>query len=175
MHNVRVDQLQATAEAARAKADAAAMHVDLRGEWAVDPTMPQFSGPVKFPAGDVTLVADFPPFLGGEGRAPTPLAYCFYGAMCCYGATFATQAALVGVELRSLRVGLTLDVDFRPSLGVADVPPLSGLHFEVEADTDGSDEELEQVKALADERCPALWAMRNTVEPVTTVSRIGRG
>lgn len=94
----------------------------LDGEWRTDETLPQFGGVVKFPQGEVLFEADFPSFLGGEGRAPTPLAYCFYGAMCCYGATFATQAALAGVNLRSLRIGLSLTVDFHAALAVANKP-----------------------------------------------------
>ena len=113
--------------------------------------------------------SDFPPFLGGEGRAPTPLAYCFYGAMCCYGATFATQAAMAGVELRSLQISLS--VDFRAALGLGDVPPLSSFDFQVEVETDASDNDVQRVKSLADERCPAIWAMQNPVAYSTSARK----
>ena len=173
MHNVRVNQIEATAEAARLDPAAARLTVNLRGEWRMASEQPQFAGLVSFPAGEITFEADFPAFLGGEGRAPTPLAYCFYGAMCCYGATFATQAATQGVELRALRIGLALEVDFRAALGIADVPPLSEFRFDVEVETDADDVAVQAVKRLADERCPAIWAMSNPVSYSTTARRVG--
>jgi len=173
MHNVRLEQIEATRETAVGDPSAAMLEVNLDGEWRTDDERAQFAGVVRFPEGEVTFEADFPPFLGGEGRAPTPLAYCFYGAMCCYGATFATQAAMAGVELRELRIGLSLTVDFHAALGLGDVPPLSPFEFRVEVDTDASDEDVQRVKTLADERCPAIWAMQNTVEYSTAARKVG--
>jgi uncharacterized OsmC-like protein len=172
MHNVRLDQIEATKAAAAQDPVAAIMDVNLEGEWRTDDGLPQFGGVVKFPQGEVMFEADFPPFLGGEGRAPTPLAYCFYGAMCCYGATFATQAAMAGVELRGLRIGLGLTVDFHAALGLDDVPPLSPFRFEVDVETDASDDDVQRVKRLADERCPAIWAMSNPVEYSTAARKV---
>lgn len=172
MHNVRIDQIQATAKAAVDHPAAAKLEVRLDGGWRVDEASPQFAGIVKFPAGETLLEADFPPFLGGEGRAPTPLAYCFYGAMCCYGATFATQAAMAGVRLSSLQISLSLSVDFRAALGLGDVPPLSSFDFQVEVETDASDEDVQRVKSLADERCPAIWAMQNPVAYSTIARKV---
>jgi len=172
MHNVRLDQIEETKEAAAHDPSAARLEVMLDGEWRTDETLPQFGGVVKFPQGEVLFEADFPSFLGGEGRAPTPLAYCFYGAMCCYGATFATQAAMAGVHLRSLRIGLSLTVDFHAALGLGDVPPLSPFEFHVEVETDASEEDVQLVKKLADERCPAIWAMQNPVAYATTARKV---
>ncbi|MDQ3981998.1 MAG: OsmC family protein [Actinomycetota bacterium] len=172
MHNVRTDRLDETRAAARRDPSAAVLAVDMNGEWRTDETEPQFAGVVKFPQGETVFEADFPPFLGGEGRAPTPLAYCFYGAMCCYGATFATQAAVAGVPLRELRINLRLNVDFRTALGLGEYPPMRDFAFEVEVATDASDDEVQNVKRLTDERCPAVWAMRNQVPHTTTARRV---
>jgi uncharacterized OsmC-like protein len=173
MHNVRTDQLSETADKARSDPTAAKLAVSLKGAWNIDESAPQFAGGVKFPDGEITFTADFPPFLGGGGRAPTPLAYCFYGAMCCYGATFATQAAMAGVDVRSLIVGLTLTVDFRTALGLGQFPPMDKFIFTVQVQTDATDEDIQKVKSLADERCPAIWAMSNSVPYETTVIRGG--
>lgn len=171
MHNVRVDQIQQTTEAARDDPSAARLDVNLEGKWRTDESQPQFAGTVKFPKGEVLFEADFPPFLGGDGRAPTPLAYCFYGAMCCYGATFASQAAIAGVALDDLQIGLSLSVDFRTALGLGEFPPLSEFAFEVTVKTSASDEDIQMVKKLADERCPAIWAMSNPVSHSTVAQR----
>ncbi len=171
MHNVRVDQIEETKAKARSDASAATLKVNMDGSWHAAEDQVQFAGTVSFPKGEVTFEADFPPFLGGDGRAPTPLAYCFYGAMCCYGATFASQAAIAGVGLRGLNINLQLEVDFRTALGLGDFPPISEFRFDVVVDTDSSDEDVQRVKGLADERCPAIWAMDNRVLYTTAAHR----
>ena len=172
MHNVNVDRLAASAEQATTDPGAALMAVHLEGGWNVSSDEVQFSGEVPFPTGSVTFAADFPEFLGGQGRAPTPLAYCFYGAMCCYGATFATQAAMAGVSVDSMTISLDLDVDFRAALGLGDFPPMSEFQFHLEVDTSASEEDLLRVKKIADERCPAIWAMNNAVPHSISVTKI---
>lgn len=171
MHNVRVEQIEETRTRAQEDAAAATLKVNLNGVWNTREESTQFSGPVAFPKGEAVFEADFPPFLGGDGRAPTPLAYCFYGAMCCYGATFATQAAMAGVEIRDLRINLQLEVDFRTALGLGEFPPISTFRFSVDVDTDASDHDVQLVKKLADERCPAIWAMDNKVPYVTAARK----
>jgi uncharacterized OsmC-like protein len=171
MHNVRVDLIEQTREAAKDDSSAAQLDVNLDGKWRVTDSEPQFAGTVKFPQGEIVFEADFPPFLGGEGRAPTPLAYCFYGAMCCYGATFATQAAIAGVPLEDLQINLKLSVDFRSALGIGEFPPLSGFTFDVRVETSASDDDIQRVKELADARCPAIWAMSNPVPHTITAGR----
>lgn len=171
MHNVRVENAKQTAEKARSDPAAAQLNVDLAGEWRLDESKPQFGGTVKFPKGETLLEADFPPFLSGDGRAPSPLIYCFFGALSCYASTFAMQAAMAGVELKGLRARLRLNVDFRGALGVADAQPLDTFRFELAVDTAASDADIERIKRLAEERCPAIWAMDHPVPHTIEVSR----
>ncbi|MEK6224938.1 MAG: OsmC family protein [Chloroflexota bacterium] len=171
LHNVRVDNARATAEKAKADPSAAQLSVDLVGDWRTDETKAQFGGTVKYARGETTFEADFPAFLSGDGRAPSPLIYCFWGALSCYASTYAMQAAMVGMKIKSLRARLRLQVDFRPALGVAEVPPLNAFAFELDVATDASEDEVARVKRLADERCPAIWAMDNRVAHTTEVRR----
>lgn len=171
MHNVRTEKLEETRSKAADDPKAAMLDVAISGEWNTEENQIQFSGPLKFVEGEVTIEADFPPFLGGAGRAPTPLGYCFYGAMCCYGSTFATQAAMAGVELKALKISLNLSVDFRGSLGMGEFPPLGHFDFQVEVKTDADESAVQKVKQLADERCPAIWAMQNPVSFATAVTK----
>ncbi len=78
---------------------------------------------------------------------------------------------MVGMKIKSLRARLRLQVDFRPALGVAEVPPLNAFAFELDVATDASEDEVARVKRLADERCPAIWAMDNRVAHTTEVRR----
>ena len=173
MHNVRVDVARATAERAKTDPSAAQLAVDLRGEWRVDDLRPQFGATVKFAKGETTLEADFPAFLSGDGRAPSPLIYCFYGALSCYASTFAMQAAMAGVAIDGLTARLRLTVDFRGALAVADVAPMDLFRFELEVRSSASDADLDRIKALAVSRCPAIWAMDHQVPYEITVRRAG--
>ncbi|HVM11720.1 MAG TPA: OsmC family protein [Actinomycetota bacterium] len=172
MHNVRLDRIEETKGRAASDPQATMLQVNMAGAWQADDGDPQFAGTVTFAQGDARLEADFPPFLGGDGRTPSPLTYCFFGAMACYGATFAMQAAMAGVEIRDLRVTLALSVDFHTALGLGEHVPLSRFDFEVQVDTDASDEEIQRVKQLADERCPAIWAMENPVPYRTRAQKV---
>ena len=167
MHNVRLDQIHDKVAECQENADAATMEFNLEGEWRTSDDDKQFGGLLSFPQGELELNADFPPFLGGEGRAPSALAYCFYGAMSCYGSTFATQAAMAGVALDEMKINLKLNVDFRGALGLGSFPPLKDFQFNVQVKSSASDEEVQKIKQLTDERCPAIWAMQNPV-PFTT-------
>lgn len=171
MHNVRLDRIEATKQAATTDESAAVLQIDMAGDWRADESSPQFGGTVKFPQGEALLEGDFPPFLGGDGRTPSPLTYCFFGAMCCYGATFAMQAAMAGIALRGLHIRLRLAVDFHSALGLPERRPLSRFDFEVEVETDATDDDVQRAKKLADERCPAIWAMENRVEYTTAARR----
>ncbi|HLZ48281.1 MAG TPA: OsmC family protein [Candidatus Limnocylindria bacterium] len=163
MHNVRVENAQRTAEKAKTDPSAAQLKVDLAGEWRADESRAQFGGTVKYPKGETVFEADFPPFLSGDGRAPSPLIYCFWGALSCYASTFAMQAAMAGVEIDGLRARLRLNVDFRGALGVSEVDPMDTFRFELEVDTAASPAEVARIKQLAEERCPAIWAMDHQV------------
>ena len=76
------------------------------------------------------------------------------------------------VYKRQLRVTLALSVDFHTALGLGEHVPLSRFDFEVQVDTDASDEEIQRVKQLADERCPAIWAMENPVPYRTRAQKV---
>ena len=45
------------------------------------------------------------------------------------------------------------------------------FRFEIEVETDASDADVARVKQLADERCPAMWAMDHQVPHTTEVRR----
>lgn len=171
MHNVRVEKINEVAKQSESDPSLAQIDFNLAGSWNIENDNVQFTGDVMFPNGELTLEADFPEFLGGEGRAPSALTYCFYGAMSCYGSTFATQAAMAGVEINQMKITLSLGIDFRSALGVGSFPPMKGFNFEVFVKSSASNEDIQKVKELTDERCPAIWAMENPVPFTTTATK----
>lgn len=55
------------------------------------------------------------------------------------------------------------------ALGVSDNPPVRRIDWRLEVDADTTAEGLDEIKSLADERCPAAYCIRNPVDLHTTV------
>ena len=172
MHNVNVDALEQTIAKAHDDPSAVKQTVSFDGEWQTGGG-PQFVATIPVPNGDpVTFQADFPPPMGGTGSAPNPLAYCFWGGVACYAMTFAQEAAKHGVRLHTLRARAEADVDQSRALGVTDNAPVERIDWHLDVAADAPAETLEELKRLADERCPGVYCLRNPVELVTHVERV---
>lgn len=163
MHNVKVEAIKDTIEKGRTDPGALRQPVNLSGEWQVEEGQPQFRGVITYPKGEVEFDCDFPPPLGGNGTAPNPLAYCFWGGLACYALTFATEAALRGIELKALRGRVTTEVDQTRTLGLSDRPPVEKITWELEVDPATPADAIQQIKAEADARCPGVYCIRNPI------------
>ena len=169
MKNVRMEPLGKTIQMAKADPSALEIRLNLEGEWRMDESLPQFGGAIKLPSGEtVMLESDFPPFLGGAGRNPSPLQYCFWGGMACFGSILAVIAAQEKIEIESLRIRTKGTIDFSQPLGLSQNPPIHGLTWEVMIKSSASEDTLDRLVELAEERCPASWMMRNIV-PLKTI------
>jgi uncharacterized OsmC-like protein len=170
MHNVNVEAVEATAEAARTNPDVIVQPVALTGEWQTAEGAPQFRAAIPLPnGGSVTFEADYPPPMGGTGSAPNPLAYCFWGGLACYAMTYAQEAARLGVELRGLRARVEARVDLSRALGVTDRPPVERIDWTLEVEADASAELLGELKQRADDHCPGAYCIRNPIDLHTAV------
>ena len=170
MHNVNVEAVEETAARAAHDPSAVTQPVRLEGEWQPTEGAPQFHATIPVPNGtSVSFDADFPPMMGGNGAAPNPLAYCFWGGLACYAMTYAQEAARKGVELRALRARVEANVDLSRALGVTDRPPVERIDWYLEVDSDATAEMLEELRALSDEHCPGAWCIRNPIELGTYV------
>ena len=173
MHNVDVDALQQTIAKAEHDPSVARQRVAFDGEWQAE-SGPQFTAAIPIPNGDAfTFHADFPPAMGGSGSAPNPLAYCFWGGMACYAMTYAQEAAKQGVQLRSLRATAQAEVDQSRALGVTDNPPVQRIDWQLDVVADAPQEQLDEIKRLADAQCPGVYCVRNPVELHTHLQRPG--
>jgi len=169
MQNLNLDAVEQSAAKALQEPGSLRQHVELTGDWQNGHGEPQFRATIPFPQGSVEFTADFPPPLGGNGAAPSPLAYCFWGGLACYAMTFATEAARAGVDVRALHGTVEADVDISRSLGASDNPPVEEIRWTLQVSSDASAETIDQLKRLADDRCPGAYCIRNPISLVTDV------
>jgi uncharacterized OsmC-like protein len=171
MHNVNVEALEQTAATARANPAAVVNHVAFEGAWQTTPGAPQFRATIPVPNGAaVVFEADYPPPMGGNGVAPNPLAYCFWGGLACYAMTYAQEAARRGIELRGLRARVETDLDLSRALGVSDRPPVERIDWHLEVEADAAPELLDELRAASDAHCPGAYCIRNPIDLHTHVS-----
>ena len=175
MHNVNTGAVEQTIEMGEQDPAALVQKVNFSGEWQTAGGAPQFRTEIPLPSGDsIPFEADYPPHMGGTGSAPNPLAYCFWGGIACFAMTYAQEAAMRGVELKSLRARVETDVDMSRALGVSDRPPVEGIDWYLEVESDAADEVLEQIKADSDERCPGAYCISNPIELRTHLNLVNR-
>lgn len=175
MHNVNTKAVERTISAGEKDAASLVQKVSFSGEWQTAEGEPQFTTEIPLPnGGSVPFEADYPPHMGGTGSAPNPLAYCFWGGIACFAMTYAQEAAMQGVELRALRARVETDVDMSRALGVSERPPVEGIEWHLEVESDAPAEVLERLKADSDERCPGAYCISNPIELRTHLSLVNR-
>ncbi len=162
-NNVSLENLERTLETFRTDPTQARKTNRVEGVWNLEAGQPQFAARLTFEGGEMTLEADQPTGQGGGGSRPGPMLYCLYGLASCYTATFATVAAMMGVELKSLRVVAESDVNFAPVFGLTDAPIIEGVRLILHVESDASREQLQEIERLAVQRCPGVYCMANAI------------
>lgn len=142
----------------------------VEGEWNLGEGS-QFRAEVSFENGKIKLEADQPSFLGGGGTNPGPLIYCLYGSASCYVATFATMAAMEGVELKKLRIVAESFIDLSKVFGLGEKPIAEKVKFTLFVESDAPKEKIKQIEELATQRCPAVYCLTNPI-PLETELKI---
>lgn len=170
LNNVNVDALQATVQAAQDNPATARRVNRVEGSWNLVEGQPQFVAVLGFDKGELLVEADQPPPQGGGGTRPGPVQYCLFGLASCFAATYVSNAAMMGVELRKLRVVAEADVNFSRTFGLSDEPIIEGVRITVDVESDAPEKELHRVEEMAAQRCPAVFCMTNQV-PLKTILR----
>jgi len=165
VNNVDLDKVAQTANEGKNRS-AIRKKVTLQGEWNLDPTKGyQFRSEMSYEKGKQVIEVDSPSYLGGNGSRLGPMAYCVAGITSCFISTFATVAAMEGVELTKLKVSVECSINFAKTLGVADEPITEGIDFAIEARSNNADRKrLQELVRKAEERCPAIYSMTHMIK-----------
>ncbi|MHA2233265.1 MAG: OsmC family protein [Candidatus Hodarchaeales archaeon] len=163
-NHVNVGKLQELAEKIQKDPAAAKINPKVAGKWIFKQGEPQFRSVVEVEGGTFTIDADMPTSLGGWGSQPGPLQYCLYGLASCYAFTFAALAAEENIELKRLEIAAESNIDVSKVLGLSDNPIVEGAKWTVTVDSDADDAKIDELKKLAEERCPAVYCLTNPIK-----------
>lgn len=167
LNNINTDAAQKFMEEARNDPQVAKKSKRVEGEWVFEEGKPQFKATLAFKEGERVVECDFAPFLGGRGLAPDPIQYCLYGMAACYAATFVSLATMEGIALRGLKIAVENKVDLTRTLGLSSNPIVEGVEMTLTVTSDVSREKLEQIEALARDRCPGVYCLINPIQLTT--------
>ncbi|MFQ5709231.1 MAG: OsmC family protein [bacterium] len=164
LNNVDVESVQRVAEELEQDRSKARKTQVIEGEWLVEEGKVQYRSTIQYEKGQTVFEADNPTFMGGGGNLPGPMHYCFYGLASCYTGTFATMAAMLGVELKKLTTRVEADVNFSRVFGLSEEPVMEEVRVTLHVESDAPKEKILEAEKLALERCPVVFTLRNPVK-----------
>lgn len=169
VNNVNVHAMEAFAADVAQDENVGKKLKTVTGRWVFEDGKPQFTAELEYPGGMQTTETDFAPFMGGSGLKPDPVTYCLYGFASCFAGTFAAIASAEGIQLEKLEITLENEVDLSRSAGVSDRPVTEGISATLRVESDATKEKLEDIRRLAEERCPGVYCVTN---PIPFTSRM---
>lgn len=169
LNNINTDASGKFMEEARNDPQIARKLKRVEGEWVFDEGKPQFKATLAFKEGERVVDSDFAPFMGGRGLAPDPIQYCLYGMAACYVGTFVSLATMEGIALGGLKIVVENRVDLTRTLGLSSNPIVEGVEVTLTVASDVPRERLEQIEALARDRCPGVYCLINPIQLTTNL------
>lgn len=165
LNNVDLEKVSQTSENGKKDKSTLKKPVKLQGEWILDSNQGfQFKTELGYEKGKQVIEVDSPSFLGGQGNRLGPMAYCVAGITSCFIGTFVGIAAQKGIKLTKLKVDTECLVNFAKTFDIADEPITEGINFKVEAQSeDATKLQLQEILAMAEERCPAMYSMSHKI------------
>lgn len=118
------------------------------------------------------LESDEPAALLGTDKAASPGEYVLQALAGCYAVTYATNAAIRGIELSSLKLEMQTDFDLQGFLNLDDSvrPGAQEIRINVHAESpNASAEQLQELTDAVQKRSPIRDTLANPVQVVTTL------
>ena len=167
MNHVNMDKLKELMGAIKNDPANAKITPKVTGNWIFEEGQPQFRSDIQVEGGKFTVEADMPTKLGGWGSRPGPLHWCLYGLTSCFAFTFAALAAMENVTLSTLSVEAEGHIDFSKVFGLAENPIVEEVNFKVAVSSNSSQEKIDKILKLAEERCPAVFCLTKSIKVTT--------
>jgi len=140
--------------------------------WNFEEGKPQIESRVQHPKAETVLQSDFAPFMGGEGLAPDPIQYCLFGLAACFAGTFMSMATMIGVKIQDLKVSAENFTDLSKTLGLTNNPIVEKVKIIATVKSDAKEEQLKGLEKMANERCPGVYCLINSIPLETELVKI---
>lgn len=116
--------------------------------------------------------SDEPEQLGGTDIGPNPVEYVLGALAACQEIVVKTHAALLNIEVNSVKVNVQGDIDLQGFLNIAEERAgFKDIKFETIIETEEKDsDKLDKLKELTIDRCPVLDIIQNPVPVEGSVS-----
>ena len=117
----------------------------------------------KVETGRALAVAGLHPATGGSGLELCSGDMLLEALAACAGVTLAAVSTAIGVEVRSGKVRVEGDLDFRGTLGVAKDAPVgfATIRLRFEVDTDAPQDKLDQLLKLTERYCVVYQTLKS--------------
>lgn len=118
------------------------------------------------------VIADEPAQLLGTNSAPNPQELLLSGVNACMMVGYVAQAALRGINLKSIRIETEGDIDLRGFLGIDEATPngYEQLRSTITIEGDGSDADWAEIREAVEATSPNYFNMARPIEMVTKLA-----
>jgi uncharacterized OsmC-like protein len=119
----------------------------------------------KIKARDFEFISDEPKRLGGEDEGPNPVEYVLGALAACQEIAIKAHAGQLGIDLKSIKVDVSGDLDLHGFFNLSDVRPgFTNVRYQTFIETEESDPvKLQNLKDLSIKNCPVLDIISNPV------------
>lgn len=171
VNGVDVAQLFETIDAIKEKPDVAKFNFRINNKWINGgqnrTTIKDFYGACEaHPHSEAfVLDADEPPVLLGADQGANPVEFALHALAACLTTTLIYHAAAQGIKIDSLESTLEGDLDLHGFLGLSDSVRngYEGIQVTFKVEGDATEEQLEELCQLAQQRSPVFDIVSNPV------------
>lgn len=111
-----------------------------------------------------TIASDEPPEIFGDDTAPNPQELLLAGIGACLSASYALQATMAGIDLRSVEIEIRGTLDLRGPLGLADVPRgYPEVSFRVFVDADATPAQIRELHEQSMQASPNFYHLTSAI------------
>lgn len=124
---------------------------------------------------DFILEIDEPPSLGGTDKGPNPVELILAALGTCQEIVYSAYAAVLGIELKSVKVKVEGKLDPRGLFNVADVSPgFLKIQYETEIESPAAPSRIKGLVDAVESHCPVLDTLLRPIEVSGKVSLDGQ-
>jgi uncharacterized OsmC-like protein len=179
LNGVNVDQLLGTIDAVKNEPTMADFKFKAKTTWVkgghCNTEIQSFTGANsvdKSRGKPFVLAGDEPPVLLGENHGPNAVEALLHALGSCLSVGIVYNASAQGINIKSLSFDIEGDLNLHAFLGLSESirPGYSGINVKINANTDASQDKLDELCRYVEKTSPILDCIRNPVPITLTIN-----